>query len=334
MNIINVGVIGCGYWGPHHVRIFNSLPQTRVVTVAERDSSRWARITGSWPSVKCVTEATEVLADPSIGAVVIVTPTATHFELVKAALLAGKHVFCEKPLCLTKAEAEELQALSVKTGKVLMVGHVFLFNPGLRRIKDLLDRGELGDVRYLSAVRTNLGPIRSDVNASYDLASHDIAIFNWLMNAEPVEVQAMGASFLHKGVEDVVQISLRYPSGALGTIQSSWLDPKKVRSLTLVGSKQMATWDDLALSTPVSVYEKGVEVHKEVTDFGEFLRHTMWEGDVRLLKVANEEPLKAQANAFVDAMNKGKAEISGAEFATGVVAVLEVVEKCLKQVAK
>lgn len=199
---------------------------------------------------------TSLLRDGGVDAVVVVTPTKTHFAVVTDALHAGKHVLCEKPLCIDTAEGEQLVALAKDKGLVLIVGHIFLFNPGILKVKDLVDRGELGDVRSLTAVRTNLSPVRSDVNAAWDLASRDISIFNWLLGSEPVEVQAMGAAFLQPSIEDVVNITLRYPGNVLASIQCSWLDPKKVRQLTLVGSKKMITCDYLALSNPVAIYEK------------------------------------------------------------------------------
>jgi predicted dehydrogenase len=193
-----------------------------------------------------------------------------------------------------------------------------------------VDRGEVGEVRSLTAVRTNLGPVRSDVNAAWDLASHDISIFNWLLGSEPVEVQAMGAAFLQPGIEDVVNITLRYPGNVLASIQCSWLDPKKVRQLTLVGSKKMITWDDLALSNPVAIYEKAVETNVEATDYGQFLRLSMLDGDVHLPKVQSGEPLKAQDAAFVRAVRDGRVERSDGAFAMGVVRVLDAIEKSLR----
>jgi len=264
---------------------------------------------------------------------VIATPTAAHYEGVKRALLAGKHVLCEKPLCETSSQARELAALARKKKLVLMVGHVFLFNGGIIKLKDLIDAGELGRVHYLSAVRTNLGPIRSDVNAAYDLAAHDIAVFNWLLGAAPKEVSATGAPFVQPKIEDVSFISLKYSSGVYANVHASWLNPKKVRQMIVVGSRRMAAWDDMELSTPVAVYDKGASYDDKKTypEYGEFLRLSLWEGDVRMPKVELEEPLKAQDRAFAEAVRSGRLSRSGADFAVGVVETLEAAARSMKR---
>lgn len=326
---LDIGVIGCGHWGPNHIRVFNSLPGCRIVAVSDRDPARLKRAQEVAPNAQPYTEASRLLASQAISAVVIVTPTATHFSLVSEALRSGKHVLCEKPLCLNAAEAEILVTLARERKLILMVGHIFLFNPGILKLKELIENNEIGEVRSLSAVRTNLGPVRSDVNAAWDLASHDIAIFNWLLGAEPMEVQAMGAAFLQPSIEDVVNINLRYPRGILATVQCSWLDPKKVRQMTVVGSKRMITWDDLALANPIAVYEKSIETHIEVSNYGDFLRVSMLDGDVRLPKVKSDEPLSTQNRAFVRAIREGTQPLSDGSFAAGVVRTLEKVSRSL-----
>jgi predicted dehydrogenase len=196
----------------------------------------------------------------------VATPLQTHYGLVKKVLLAGKHVLCEKPLCETVAQGRELIDLAQARGLVLMVGHVFLFNPGIMKVKQILETGGLGNLHYMHAIRTNLGPIRRDCNAAFDLATHDISIFNWLVGCEPLAVSATGGCFLQPGIEDVVSISLKYPGDVFGSIQASWLNPKKVRQITVVGSKQMVTWDDLQLGSPVACYDKGANSNKHYDD--------------------------------------------------------------------
>jgi predicted dehydrogenase len=266
-----------------------------------------------------------LLNDSGVDAVVIAAPTSLHHKIAEDALAMNKHVLCEKPLCLDPAAGAALVAAAEKKRLVLMVGHVFLFNPGVAKIKELIDSGEIGAPRYLSAIRTNLGPVRSDVNAAYDLASHDIAVFNWLLNAEPIKVRAMGAGFVQSNIEDVAIITMKYPGNVLASIQCSWLDPKKVRQMTVVGSKRMLTWDDLALANPVAVYEKTVATNTVVNDYGEFLRLSMFDGDVRLPKVGVEEPLRVQAVEFVDAIRQGRPVQSDGRFALGVVRTLAAV---------
>jgi predicted dehydrogenase len=327
-SMINIGLIGMGHWGPNHFRVFNSLPDARVSAIADTDPARLQRFAAG-SGLRAYPTAEALLADPRLNAVVISTPTSTHFSLVKAALLAGLHVLCEKPLCLSSREADELARLSQERRRVLMVGHVFLFNAGLMKIKQLLDAGELGQPRYLAAVRTNLGPFRRDVNAGWDLASHDIAVFNWLLGSEPESVSAMGAGFLQPGIEDVVNITLKYPGNVMATVLASWLDPKKVRQLTLVGSARMVTWDDMNLTSPVAIYEKGAKIEPEAASYGDFLRISMWEGDVRLPKIPPGEPLRVQDEYFLRAIADPSLNRSGASFAAGVVRALERAANCL-----
>ncbi len=333
-SVLRCGIIGLGHWGPNHLRVCNSLPGCSVAAVADRDSGRLEKARSTVPAIRGYADHHALLADPGVDAVVVATPTCTHAEIVADALNAGKHVLCEKPLCLTSAEGERLVELAKASGLILMVGHIFLFNSGLLKVKELIDGGSVGSLRYLSAIRTNLGPVRSDVNAAYDLASHDISVFNWLLGSEPLEVKAMGAAFLQTGIEDVAVIMLRYPRNVLASIQCSWLDPKKVRQMTFVGSRKMICWDDLALSNPVAVYDKSVETNREVSDFGEHLRLSMFDGDIHLPKVNPDEPLRAQATAFLRAVREGRADRANGEFALGVVRTLAAVERELKRPAR
>jgi predicted dehydrogenase len=329
MTRTRVAVVGCGRWGPHHIRVFNSMPGCEVVAAVDTDPDRLAWVRQAWPRTLCTAELSEGLA--AADAAVITTPMSTHSALVREVLAQGKHVLCEKPLCETSVEGEALLALARERRAVLMVGHVFLFNPGIVKLKELLTAGELGTVCYLSAVRTSLGPFRSDANVAYDLAVHDVAIFNWLLDAEPECVSAMGAIFLRPGVEDVAFISLRYPGNRIANITTSWLNPKKVRQLTLVGSEKMVTWDDLELTTPVAIYDRGARTTPHSGEFGEYLRIAFWDADVRLPKIEAEEPLKVQAQYFLNAVDgRRPLERSSAEFAVGVIRTLEAVTASLK----
>jgi predicted dehydrogenase len=326
---LSIGIIGCGHWGPNHIRVFSQIKEAEVTAVADPSESRLSTMLELFPALDCYPDYVRLLKDAGVDAVVVATPTSTHAKIVTEALKAGKHVLCEKPLCDDAAAGEKLVQLARSEGLTLMVGHIFLFNPGIRKVKELIDKGEIGAVRSLSAVRTNLGPVRSDVNAAWDLASHDISIFNWLLDAEPIEVQAMGAAFLQPGIEDVVNITMRYPGNVLASIQCSWLDPKKVRQITIVGSERMMTWDDLALSNPVAIYEKAVHWDSDVSGYGEFLRLSMLDGDVRLPKVPALEPLKAQNSAFVTAILEAKQPPADGAFGLGVVRALAAVQEAL-----
>ena len=329
-DLVRVAVIGCGRWGPNHIRAFSSMRGATVVAAADPDAGQRGRVAQQHPNLPLFADANALLNEGAVDAVVIATPTASHYGLVKAALRAGKHVLCEKPLCETARQGRELAALAKKKKLVLMTGHVFLFNGGIVKLKELVDGGELGKIHYLSAVRTNLGPIRSDVNAAYDLAAHDISVFNWLLGKAPETVSATGGAYLQKGVEDVAFLTLRYPGGVIANIHASWLNPKKVRQAIVVGSKKMATWDDLELSMPVSIYDKGAKP-QTYPDYGAFLRLSLWEGDVHMPKIDLQEPLRAQDQAFLDAVRAGKAERSDAGFSVGVVAALEAAGKSLRR---
>lgn len=329
-DVLRMAVIGCGYWGPNHVRNFSSLNGCKVEEVVDVDAGRLARIAEYFPAVGLNHDYKTTLANPNIEAVVIATPTSTHYRLVREALLAGKHVLCEKPLCEKGEEGRELVRLAQERQLVLMVGHVFLFNGAVEKLKGLIKSEELGRLYYLSSIRTNLGPIRNDVNAAFDLAAHDISIFNWLLDAEPLAISATGACYLRPGIEDVVFISLRYPGNIYATVEASWLNPRKVRHLTVVGSQKMATWDDLEVNTPVAIYDRGANAQQEYSDFGEFLRISMWNGDVRLPRIQLEEPLKRQSLEFLNAIRQKHAYRSDAIFALGVVKALEAVRKSLE----
>jgi predicted dehydrogenase len=322
---LNIAVIGCGHWGPNHVRVFSQLKNCSVTAVADPDEERLRAICERFPGLYAETDYRVLLDNRSIDAVVIAAPTSLHGRIAARALEMNKHVLCEKPLCIDAAEAAAVVRLARKRKLALMVGHVFLFNPGLVKVKELIDADEIGELRYLSAVRTNLGPVRSDVNAVYDLAAHDVAVFNWLLGSEPIEVSAMGAAFIRPSIEDVAIITMKYPRGVLASIHCSWLDPKKTRQMTIVGSRRMITWDDLA-SNPVAIYEKTVAASREITDYGEFLRISMFDGDVRLPKIPTIEPLRAQASAFAEAIRCGRVERSDGAFGLAVVRVLNEID--------
>jgi predicted dehydrogenase len=325
---IRLGVVGCGHWGPNHIRAFLSLPGSRVLRAADPGPERRAHVARAHPGVITSADLAPLLADPDVDAVVVATPAATHVEIVRAALLAGKHVLCEKPLCLAAADARDLTRLARDRGLVLMVGHVFLFNGGIGKLRDLVSGGELGRLHYATAVRTNLGPIRQDVNVAYDLAAHEVSIFNHLFDAVPERVAAVGRGCLSGRVEDVVFLTLWYPGGLLASVTASWLSPKKVREITIVGDRKMATWNDLAPG-PVSIYDKGAILEPYYENFGEF-QLSVREGDVTIPRVSPEEPLRRQARYFVDAVRSGSADLCDGEKAVDVIRTLEAVSESIR----
>ncbi|MBN2562057.1 MAG: Gfo/Idh/MocA family oxidoreductase [Phycisphaerae bacterium] len=325
-----IAVIGLGRWGPNHIRNFHSLKGCAVVAAADPQEKARARVKALYPDVACVSECEEVLRRDDVDAVVVASPTATHFAVVKATLEAGKHVLCEKPLTNVSRDAWELVSLAESRGLILMVGHVFLFNPGIAYLSQAVREGVPGPVYYMNAVRTNLGPFRSDVNAAWDLASHDIYILNDLLGQRPRSVAATGASYLRPPVEDTVFLTLRYEKGVVGHIHVSWLDPRKVRQITVVGEKKMITWDEFGVPGPVMIYDRSVIRDPIYDTFGEF-QLLAREGDVMVPRIPNKEPLAAQAQAFAEILAAGKKDFTRGSARQGaeVVDVLETAQRSL-----
>ena len=327
----NAAVIGLGRWGPNHVRNMNEVPGCRVVAVADPVAAAVERVRRKF-AVDGYADFRELLKRKDIQLVVVSTPTATHFEVVKAALESGKHVLCEKPLTASSAHSWELSALARKLGLQLMVGHIFLFNPGIRYLADAIQKQVAGRIYYLNAVRTNLGPFRHDVNAAWDLASHDIYIMNYLLGQRPLSVSATGARYLRSAVEDIVFLTLKFPDGVIGHVHVSWLDPKKIRQITLVGEKKMLTWDELGSPGPIVIYDRSVVRDQAYDSFGEFQLLTK-EGDMLVPRIPPEEPMSLQARYFVGACrNPPSAEILGSSRqGAEVVDVLEAASRSLAE---
>ena len=329
--MVTVGVIGCGHWGPNHIRVFSQLPQSKALMCADLDEKRLASIHGLFPSLQTTQDYREILNNKEISAVCVAVPTNYHFAITKEALEKGKHVLCEKPLALDAKECQELKALAEKNKKVLMVGHVFVFNPGITKLKEYIQSGEIGKVYYAHSQRTNLGPFRYDVNALWDLAPHDISIFNFLFDSAPVSVSARGQKFLSTTLDDIAFATLEYPRNILVNIHVSWLDPKKVRQITIIGDKKMAAWDDLDNDGPVKLYDKHVEktAHYYET-YGEFQLLSR-EGSITIPKIGFAEPLKNQAQYFIDCVEKNTTpELANAQKALDVVRTLRAIQKSME----
>ncbi|MBI1825494.1 MAG: Gfo/Idh/MocA family oxidoreductase [Planctomycetes bacterium] len=321
-NNLNLGVIGLGHWGPNHVRVFGELDRATVTWCADTNSKRLTQIKSRFPHLQTSKDYSDLLADPDVNAVVIATPTHTHFKIAMEAIHAGKHVLVEKPMCMTTEEARTLTQAAESAGVVLMVGHVFVFNAGIVRLREFIESGEIGEIHYLDAVRTNLGPVRGDVNALYDLGTHDISIFNYLLNSRPVSVSAIGSRISQPTIEDVVFATLQYPGDVLAHIHVSWLNPKKVRTLTAVGDRKMAHWDDVDPQDTLRLYDKGLAEPPTYNSFGEF-QCLLRSADVHIPKLHAAEPLRTQAEAFRNWVLDGKPCPAGPREGAEVVAVLE-----------
>ncbi len=330
--MIKVGVIGCGHWGPNHIRIFSSLPNTQAAICADISDERLAAIKALYPSIITTKDYQQILRSPEVDAICIAVPTNAHFEFTKQALEHGKHVLCEKPLAMTPQECEYLQDLSQTVKKILMVGHVFVFNPGIVEMKRYLKEGELGQIHYAHSERTNLGPFRYDVNALWDLAPHDISIFNYLFDRCPLGVSARGQKCLGTSLDDLAFATLQYPEDILVNVHVSWLDPKKVRQITIVGDKKMISWDDLDNLGPVRVYDKHVErTSLYYETYGEFQLLSR-EGAITIPKVSFAEPLKLQNQYFIDCiLNTKPPELADAQKGRDVVKTLCAIQESMNQ---
>ena len=325
-----VAVIGCGYWGVNYVRVFSEMPDCKVVAVCDRRTERLVDVARRYPSIELTEDVTEVYDHPDVEAVVIAAEASMHHELVTEALLADKHVLVEKPLTTSKQHAEELVALAEDRDRLLLVGHTFLYNGGIRKIRQLVADGSIGDTYYLYARRTGLGPIRHDVNAIWDLAPHDVTIFNYLLDATPVWVSATGARVLKNCRDDVGFISLGYPGGLVGHIHVSWVDPNKVREVVVVGSEKRVVFNDLDPLERVRIFDKGVALvpAEEPVSFGEF-QFQMRDGDIVSPAVPPSEPLKNQCGHFLHCIRRGEVPFTPARQGRDTVVVMEAIAESL-----
>jgi predicted dehydrogenase len=330
-NTIQIGVIGCGYWGLNHVRVFNELPDVEVVGVCDTCADRRLTTHRRFPQIDTYAFAEELIGKTYLDAVIIATPATLHYELVKCALEHGKHVLVEKPITTHTAEALELAEIAQAHNRVLLVGHTFLFNAGIRAVKSYIDSQEVGKVYYLHATRTNLGPIRTDVNAVWDLASHDISIFDYLLDRTPSWVSAVGAHVLGNCREDVGFITLGYDDNVIGNIHVSWADPNKVREVVVVGSEMRIVFNDLDAQERVRLFHKGVSATPpEAESFGEF-RFKLRDGDIVSPLIESSEPLKNEAAHFIACVRDGQPPVYDGRAAAQVVKVIEAIEQSMQQ---
>lgn len=331
--MVRVGVIGAGHWGPHLIRNFDNKRTSIVAWVADRDARRLAEVRARFPDVQVTADADDVLNDDAVDAVVIATPSSTHYPLAKAALERGKHVLVEKPITTSSDEGDQLVAIAEQAGRVLMVGHVFVYNAGVRAVKRYIDAGALGRVYYISMVRTNLGPIRMDVNAAWDLAAHDVSIVNYWLEGEPAAVSAVGGTWINPGLEDAVFATMRYPNDVLVNLHASWLNPRKARDITVVGETHMLTLDDMNLTEPLRIYDKGVAEETTsplFTDSFASFRASIREGDITIPKVGVGEPLRTECDHFLACIMEGQSPMTDGASGVAVVRALEAISRSVK----
>jgi predicted dehydrogenase len=322
---VSVGVVGLGYWGPNLARNFDRLPGVELRWICDGSEAARARWAPQLAGARVSAELGELLADPDLDAVAVATHVPSHAELAERVLAAGKHCFVEKPLAQSSADAERVVDAAERANRVLMVGHLLEYHPGVEALGAIAARGELGDIRYVYSQRLNLGQIRADENALWSLGAHDVSVVLHLVGEEPAELDAWGESFMRPGVEDVVFCYLRFPSGVAAHLHLSWLDPHKDRRLTVVGSRRMATFDDMALEQKVTVYDKGFD--QDFSSYGEYIARS---GDVWSPRISNEEPLRIECRHFVDCVREGTEPRSGGHSGLRVVRVLEALQRALE----
>lgn len=339
-----IGMIGCGYWGPNLLRCYNALEDLRVKVVADASPERRRFVQKSYPRIQVAEDGAQVLADPEITAVVIATPAENHAALVRAALEAKKDVFVEKPLALRTDQAAELARIAEREGRVLMVGHTFLYNGAVRELKRRIDAGDLGRIHYLYSQRLNLGIVRSDVNAAWNLAPHDISIGRYLLGRDPVRVTANGVRALQpeaERLEDVVFLTLTYPDDVVMHVHVSWLDPNKVRTITVVGDRRMIVYDDVG-EDKLKIYDKGITRDpiaadaswaspiEQPTTFARFKMITR-AGDLTIPNIRVPEPLQEECKHFALCLKTRQVPLSDAWGGVAVTAVLEAADRSLKR---
>jgi predicted dehydrogenase len=332
--VLRAGLIGLGYWGPNYARVLQELPEAELAVACDLQEEALDVVRLRQPSVRATRDPAEVVGAEDVDAVIVATPTSTHYSLALVALEAGKHVLCEKPLAESAAQCDELIAAAARADRILFVGHTFIYNPAVRQMRGLIERGELGRILYCHAARTGLGPIRSDVNALWDLAPHDLSILFHLVGRDPVSVSAIGESFVQPGVEDVSFLHMRFEDGVLGAVHVSWLDPYKVRRVTVVGDRRMVVFDDVAVDEKLKVFDRGASydaVSEEArgVEFGEF-KAVIRDGDIVVPRVAAREPLKDQVADFVECCLTGRQPETDGYAGRRVVAVLEAASASLR----
>jgi predicted dehydrogenase len=324
-NLIRIGVAGLGYWGPNLARNFAGLPDCELRWVCDQSESARERAALQFPGARVTADLQELLDDPELDAVVLATPVPDHADHAVRVLEAGKHCFVEKPLAQSVADAERAVAAAAQAERLLMVGHLLEYHPGVRKLKELADSGELGDIYYIYGNRLNLGKLRADENALWSLGAHDVSVVLALAGEEPTEAVAHGESYVRPGVEDVVFCYLRFPSGLAAHLHLSWLDPHKERRFTVVGAHKMATFDDMAIEGKINVYDKGFD--EAPRGYGEWVTRS---GDIYSPQLPAVEPLRLECQEFLDSIREGRQPRSDGASGLRVVRVLERLQQSLK----
>ena len=326
---ISVGVVGCGYWGPNLVRNLRKLPNCNLKAVCDLSEGRLKHVLALYPDVEGTTDYEQFLHTFDLDAVVIATPVHAHFHLARASLLAGKHTFIEKPMASSSAECEELNEIAGRNGLILMIGHTFIYSSPIRKICEIVQAGDIGDIRYINSRRLNLGLFQKDINVAWDLAPHDISIILHILGEFPISVNCQGNAHVTPKIEDVTNMSLYFPHQRFATIQSSWLEPRKVREMTIVGTRRMIVYDDLQTLEKIRVYDVRVERPPHYDTFAEF-HYSYHYGDSYIPRIQQEEPLKAVCQHFLECIETGVEAKTNGRDGLDLVRILEAASTSLK----
>ena len=336
----NLGIIGFGYWGPNLVRNFNSIPGCEVAYCADLDEKRLQHAKSLYPKIHATKDYHEILNDKKIDAVIVATQIETHYKIAKDALNAGKHVLIEKPMTNNSADAKDLIKLAEKNKKVLMVDHTFEYSSPVRKIREIIESGELGHVLTIDMIRVNLGLFQEKANVVWDLAPHDVSMLIYYLGHAPLSARAYGQSYIMEGVEDDAHINLAFKDKIMASMHVSWLDPCKIRRTSIVGNKKMLVYDDVAQDEKIKIYDKGVTVQKNnVPKMPYYDTYEQWvlnyrSGDVHVPKVDNKEPLNIMANHFIDCIKNNKKPMTDGHSGLRVVKVIEAIQQSLKSDGK
>src|SRR4030043_2248294 len=325
--MINVAVVGAGAWGKNHIRVFSEIPNVRLKYICDSDPKKLSSLQKSYPQSKMVENLKPILQDPEIRGVVIASSAVSHYSLSKEVLLADKDVLVEKPMALNSKDAQEMLEIAEKRRRILMVGHLLIYHPVIDRLRAIIVSGELGKVHYIYTQRVNLGVIRQDENALLSFAPHDLSIILYLLDEEPTIVSAHGESYVQKGIEEVVFLGLQFSDGKMANIHLSWLDPHKLRKVTIVGSKKMAVFDDMEASEKLKVYDKGVR-NLSYDTYGEYL--SLRFGDITIPSIKMAEPLRAEAEHFIQSIESRKEPKTGGRGGLRGVKILAAAQESLK----
>ncbi|MFC1620754.1 Gfo/Idh/MocA family protein [Candidatus Omnitrophota bacterium] len=332
--MVKIGIVGCGYWGPNLIRNFFQAKDSELCALCDTNEKRLKEMKETYFVKKSFTDYKSMLKDPEIEAVVIATPPKTHYSLVQEALSSNKHVLVEKPLAFNTKESKDLVELAKTKKRILMVGHTFEFNPAVIKMKECITSGELGKISYIYSTRVNLGRVQENINAIWSLAPHDVSIIHFILGSMPVRVRAYGSSHINKGIEDVVFINLEFKDNVMAHIHVSWLDPSKIRKMTVVGSKKMLIYDDIDNEGKIKIYDKGVDRFSlEDSSYGVY-QTKLRAGDITMPKLRLYEPLRRECEHFIECIINNKNPDTDGENGLRVVSVLEAAQMSLEQDGK